>query len=93
MSFLKQILSPFIEFDEKSSQKTETKPNAPVPAPRSINRSPDPVPDDVNTTHPLVDAPGAIKEREAELLFQAAHLQADRGLGPAQEGGGAGEAG
>jgi hypothetical protein len=62
MSFLKQILSPFIEFDDQKTKEEKERPSpdhrASVPTPKVATNS-----EDENATHPLVNTPGAIKER------------------------------
>jgi hypothetical protein len=65
MSFLKQILSPFIEFDEE--KKEEGKPASPSPPsvpPRSNTSVPSVgINPDEPVSHPLIDTPGVVKER------------------------------
>src|SRR4051812_33020487 len=63
MSFLKQLLTPFVEFDEDAKKKEEAakgnKPAAaPVPPPLSVSPAAQPAPQpaaDENAHHPLID--------------------------------------
>ena len=56
MSFLKQILKPFVEFDEDIQKKDEEKGNASPPSQQSPERVHDiPLPYN-ESTHPLIDA-------------------------------------
>jgi hypothetical protein len=60
MSFLKQILSPFIEFDDpKKPEKEKEQPfRADVLQPKAATG-----PQGEDTTHPLINTPGVIRER------------------------------
>jgi hypothetical protein len=64
MSFLKQILSPFIEFDDQK-KAAEEEDQQPAPATRANVRAPKvaTTSPDENATHPLINSPGVIKER------------------------------
>ena len=63
MSFLKQMLSPFIEFDEE--KKTVDQKEQPVQTARvSVPPTKPTIASDIeNATHPLINTPGVIKER------------------------------
>ena len=67
MSFLKQLLTPFVEFDEDAKKKEAAKGNTPAAAPSSASLQPAPTPPvapaaqpaasvtDENAHHPLID--------------------------------------
>jgi len=61
MSFLKQLLTPFVEFED-DSKKEPAKPNPPVTAPSAAPATPSFLPPPVpaaseNTQHPLINGP------------------------------------
>jgi hypothetical protein len=62
MSLLKQILSPFIEFEDQKKEPEKGLPSpatrASVPAPNEARPS-----QDEDATHPLINTPGVIRER------------------------------
>jgi uncharacterized protein YukE len=62
MSFLKQLLSPFVEFedDKKRDQLKDNKSAIATPTPAQPAVQPGPPPIDINAHHPLIDAPDSI---------------------------------
>jgi hypothetical protein len=57
MSFLKQLLTPFVEFDEDKKEQSKVPTTAPAPvAPQSAAPSPAAPPE--NAQHPLINGPG-----------------------------------
>jgi archaellum component FlaC len=59
MSFLKQILSPFIEFDADKKEEATPSPSVSSSRPVQINATQT----DEVVSHPLIDTPGVVKER------------------------------
>lgn len=63
MSFLKQLLNPFIEFDEdkknQGAQPTQPTPAAPTRSATPQPRAPAPPPQDQPAIHPLINEPAA----------------------------------
>ena len=63
MSFLKQLLTPFVEFDEEAKKKEAAKGNTPAAAPSPSTQPAQPIvpPDTItaapgeNAHHPLID--------------------------------------
>jgi archaellum component FlaC len=62
MSFLKQILNPFIEFDE-DKKKDEGAKQKPAPSPSHVNRHTSSPDANENVSHPLINTPGSVKDR------------------------------
>ena len=80
MSFLKQLLTPFVEFDEeknKQQQKANNVAPTPAPAPKPVTAPVTPVaptvpPVDVNVQHPLITASTAAQAPTDVPVYSAA---------------------
>ena len=68
MSFLKQLLNPFIEFEEDKKKGEGAKAAAPTPSPAAAPVPKPTIPQqaaptiDENVHHPLIDNPGSVKD-------------------------------
>jgi hypothetical protein len=62
MSFLKQLLNPFVEFEEDKQKDEGAKKKPSAPSSTAFPRAPLPTTPEGNVSHPLIDNPKAVKD-------------------------------